>query len=434
MENSLDQAAEHLAPLLSGLSNFELRRPSRPRWSLDNMRALLARPGARLPTAPLVQVGGSKGKGTTCLYIEALARAVGMTTGTYLSPHLETLLERVRIDGRAVSVETLERALRPIVAHARSEGLAVTFFEVMTAAALSCFAGRGVDLGLLEVGLGGRLDATTAVAVAASVLTGVELEHTSLLGETIEAIAAEKVHIIRPDTTAFTAASGPALAVARDRAREVGADLQVLGEDFRLEEVEESADGFTGFVSTEAGTRHRFTLPGASRFELRAFALALACLRHLFPTLTWPLDPVPRPELPGRFEIVTAADGGPVILDAAHTEDSARALAAEIERRYAGKRVPVMFACGAEKRWQACLRALLPLADSFLVTGLVGTESAEPAVLLRWLRGQGVRARVVPDASRGLSRLLETSGVRLVTGSFYLVGAVRGLLKGEART
>jgi dihydrofolate synthase/folylpolyglutamate synthase len=430
----MDPAAEHLAPLLGRLTNYERLRPNRPRWSLANMRALLDRAGARLPPGPLVQVGGSKGKGTTCLYMESLAQAVGLSTGSYLSPHLETLLERVRVDSQTVALNTLERVLRPILAHGESQGLKVTFFEVMTAAALECFAEQAVDLGLLEVGLGGRLDATTAVPVQAGIVTGIELEHTGILGTTLESIAGEKAYVLRPERPAFTAAQGVALAVLEDHATRVGARLQVLGRDFHLRDVEDAGDGFRGVVATADGTRHRFRLPGASRFELRSFALGLTCLDHLFPERSWPLDPVPRPPLPGRFEVLSSPDRQPLVVDVAHTGESATALRAEIERRYPGSRLTVLFACGAEKRWQACLRALLPLADRFFVTTLVGTASAEPALLLDWLAGQGVRAEAVPDAEGGLRALLGTSGVRLVTGSFYLVGAVRSLVREQTET
>jgi dihydrofolate synthase/folylpolyglutamate synthase len=132
--------------------------------------------------------------------------------------------------------------------------------------------------------------------------------------------------------------------------------------------------------------------------------------------------------------VLSSPDRQPLVLDVAHTGESATALRAEIERRYPGSRLTVLFACGAEKRWQACLRALLPLADRFFVTTLVGTASAEPALLLDWLAGQGVRAEAVPDAEGGLRALLGTSGVRLVTGSFYLVGAVRSLVREQTET
>lgn len=430
----MDPAADHLAPLLGQLTNFERKRPDATCWSLDNMRAILARSTARLPSGPLVQVGGSKGKGTTCLYMEALARAAGLSVGTYLSPHLETLLERVRLDGALVPLRTLELALRSVLAGAGSLGVQATFFEAMTAAALECFATGRVDLGLLEVGLGGRLDATTAVSVQASVLTGVELEHTGILGNTVESIAAEKAHVIRPGGVALTGAVGSALAVLEDRARRVGAVLQVLGRDFELRDVAEGPDGFRGALLAVDGAEHRFWLPGASRFELKDFALALACLTHLFPEQVWTLNPVPRPLLPGRFEVLDTAGGQPTILDVAHTEESATALCAEIQRRYPGRSIAVLFGCGAEKRWEACLSALLPVADRFLVTGLIGTVSAEPAQLQQWLRGRGVRAEVVPDAAFGLRALQESEGVHLVTGSFYLVGAVRGLVRKEFET
>ena len=424
----MDSATARLTALLSSLTNYERTRPNRPRWSLDNTTALLARPGFRLPAAKRVQIGGSKGKGTAALYLESLARAAGLRTGTYLSPHLESLLERVRIDGRVVEELELRKALTNTLDFVRESELEATFFEVMTAAALACFAEHDLALAILEVGLGGRLDATTAVPVDASLLTGIELEHTQLLGDTIEAIASEKSWVIREGRPAFTAADGAALAVFERRAAEVGAQLFVLGRDFDLVDVSQCPDGYEGVLRTPRGATRRFALPTASAFELPAMALAVACLESLWPDVTPPLDPVPRPTLPGRCEVIACADGVPLVLDGAHTETSMRMLKDELDRRFPGQRLSVLFASGADKRWRESLACLLPIADSFLVTELTDTPSAPPAEVVAWLRREGAVADEVDDPHVGLRSLIARGGVRVVTGSFYVVGSVRAEL------
>lgn len=420
----MDPATARLTSLLVPLTNYERTRPDRPRWSLDTTRALLQRPGFALPAGKRVQIGGSKGKGTTALYVESLARAAGISTGVYLSPHLESLLERVRIDGSNVEESTLHHALTGLLAFAADSELAPSFFEIMTAAALSCFADRDIDLAILEVGLGGRLDATTAVPVDASLLTGIELEHTQLLGETVEAIAGEKCHVIRPGRPAFTAAEGPALAVFEQRAATVDAPLFVFGRDFDVEPVERP-DGFEGVLRTPGGATHRFVLPGASAFELPAMALAVACLESLWPEVTPALDPVPRPELPGRCEVFDCADGVPLVFDGAHTETSMRVLAGELERRFPGRPLSVLFATGADKRWRESLACLLPFAEEFHVTSLTDTPTQAPGEIVSWLRGEGATAQEVDDVETGLRSLAERGGVRVVTGSFYIAGAAR---------
>ncbi|MCA8941922.1 MAG: hypothetical protein KDB80_05115, partial [Planctomycetes bacterium] len=196
-ERTVDSTADdRIAALCRGLTNYERDRPDRPRFDLENMRRLLARPDAPPLPPQLVQVGGSKGKGTVVRYLAALARP--RRTGAYVSPHVQTILERVAIDGENVDEDLLTAELEPVLRFARENELTISFYEAMTAAALGCFARSGVELGILEVGLGGRLDATTAVPVDASVLTSIELEHTELLGDTIEAIATEKSFVVRP--------------------------------------------------------------------------------------------------------------------------------------------------------------------------------------------------------------------------------------------
>ncbi|MEM7199294.1 MAG: cyanophycin synthetase [Planctomycetota bacterium] len=424
----MDEAHDRLRALVAPLTNYERTRPDQPRWSLDTMRALLAGPGFALPEGLLVQIGGSKGKGTTALYLESLARAAGLRVGTYLSPHLQSLRERVRLDGMPAEAATLERHLRATLAQAKHLGLQPSFFEVMTHAALGAFADAGVDLGILEVGLGGRLDATTAVPVDASIVTVVELEHTELLGDTVEAIAGEKAHVLRADRPGFTGATGGALQVLRQRAAAVRTSLHEDGTSFGLEALREDATDLRGVFRTVDGRRQPFALTGAAAFERPALSLAAACLATLAPDRPLPLDPVPRPTLPGRFEVLACPDGAPLVLDGAHTERSARALAEELERRYPGRRPWIAFASAAGKRWRDGLKWLAPRADRVVVTALTGTQSEPPEAIADWLRSQGTPCEVAVDVPEALARLMAGGELRVVTGSFYLVGSVRSQL------
>jgi dihydrofolate synthase/folylpolyglutamate synthase len=401
------EADSRLLTLLSGLSNYERTRPQSREWSLENMERLVEWPELPPLEGKAVQIAGSKGKGTTALYLECLARSAGLGVGTYLSPHLHHVTERVRLDARPVSSQVLLEALEPLLDWARAAGIEATYFEALTAAALLVFARAGVDLAVFEVGLGGRFDATTAIPVDATILTGIELEHTEILGGSIAAIAAEKAAILRPQKPALVAATGEALAVVRETAHRVGAPLHVLGEDF--------------------GGSLRLA-PGASRFEAPALELAAACLGQLFPDRTLSLEPPPRPELPGRFEVVESADGWPFVLDGAHTPESLGVVAQELRRRWPRDPVAALVASARGKAWEQGLSRLLGVVDSFLVTGLEGTPSEDPQELVAWLRERGAPADLAETAEAGVEQLASQPAVRLVTGSFYLVAAVRPVI------
>ena len=422
----MDHAAERLRPLLDRMVDYERLRPQRCDWDLAGVAALLERAGAAPAPRPAVQVAGSKGKGTTAAFLEALVAAAGRSAGVYSSPHLQTLVERLRIGGASVAVEALEPLLAELLEVAPERP--PTFFEAMTAASVECFARAGVDLAVYEVGLGGRLDATTAIPVDAAIVTRVELEHTDVLGDSVAAIAGEKAHVIRPGGLGLTSADGDALPAVRRRARDVGAELLVMGEDFDLRCCEHDAAGARGELLLPDGSRRPFSAPGASAFSLPALALAAATLQRVLPDLPLALDPAPSPQLPGRFEVFVEPDGEQLVLDGAHTEASLRAVAAELQRRSPGRAPAVLTAAAAGKRWREGLSALLPTADSFVVTELSGTPCEDPAVISAWLAARGARSEVTPDVRAGLRVLRRRPGPRLVVGSFYLAGAVRQLV------
>lgn len=421
----MDDATRRLQALLAPLTNYERTRPDRPRFTLDTMRALNDRLGDAVRLAGrAIQIGGSKGKGTTAAYVDALARAAGLRTGVYASPHVSSILERVRIDGRDVNEDVLMRACRRVLEAGRGLEPSPSFFEVMTGAALVAFAAAGVDVAALEVGLGGRLDATTAVDVDASIVTSIELEHTELLGDTIAAIAAEKAFVLRPGRVGLHACDGVAAEVLERRAREVGCRLLALGRDFGVEVVDGDERVRRLRLTAADGAVAETGLHGAPPWEDRALALAWGVLRELFPA--FPLPPVVgRPFLPGRFEVHVDDDGEALVLDGGHTAAAAALVAGELGRRFPGRAARMLCGSARGKRWRQALGELLPVVDRFFVIGVTGIASEDPAVIAAWLRERGAVVEVVPDADAGLARLRDGPGPRVVTGSFYLVGEIR---------
>ncbi len=428
-----DRAAARLAPLLSQLENYERSRPDRRIWDLANARALLDPLGPKPAHGKAVQVGGSKGKGTVCAFLGALAQHADLRAGAYLSPHVTTILERILLDGRTITVDAMETQLRHVLARADRLGVKATFFEALTVAAVQAFVAAGCKLSIYEVGLGGRFDATTAIAVDASILTGVELEHTEVLGSTVAAIASEKAWIIREGGVAFTAARGEALRVVEDHAKRCGAKLFVLGTDMHLVDAIWDSRLYRARLVLPGGREAIVSLPDARGFEPQALALAAAAFAHLCPEADLQLDPAPRPwRLPCRFEVVDCDDSLPFVFDGAHTEQSLQAVAAEFQRRWPDRKAAVLFASALDKRWRQGLSTLLPIADSFVLTELTGVVGEDPQVVAEWLRAQGVEPLVIRPVAEALDAVRAKAMPRLCCGSFYLAGEARELLVSRA--
>lgn len=417
------RAEERLDELARSLFNYERDRTGTADWSLDTTRALLCDPASR---PRRIQVGGSKGKGTTVAYLDALARDAGLRTCTYTSPHLSHMCERVCFDGVPVPAGDLVAALEAVLARAAEQALRPSYFEALTVAAVDLADAAGVDLMILEVGLGGRLDATTAVEVDGTILVHLELEHTDVLGDDLLGIAREKAHIMRPGAPAWL----PPLvdpdceALLREHATSIGALLQKVP-GFKL--IAEQRGGLLGRLDNG----RPFWLPGASRFEVPAFVLAFAALDRLFPGLELRTEPVPRPALPGRFEVLERPEGR-YVLDVAHTPNSLGLCLAEWRYRFGAARPRVLFGTAANKPWQELLSQLSEVADSFVVTSLPETRSADPEAMAAFLSARGHQVVAVEDPAAGLELLRVAGPDRLVVGSNYLVGAIRPQLSEHA--
>ena len=232
-----DSTTRRIGELLAPLTNWERTRTDRPRFTLDTIRSLLERlgPGLDRPTPLAIQVGGSKGKGTACAWLAQLATGAGLRVGVYASPHVSTIRERVVLPEGLCPEEQLVGAVRQALEAADGLDPAPSAFEVLTAAAAICFRDARLDLAVWEVGLGGRLDATAALPGDLSVLTGVELEHTQVLGDTVEAIAAEKAFVLRPGGIGVSGCVGTAAQVVAAHAQRIGCRLLVRGVDFGFE-------------------------------------------------------------------------------------------------------------------------------------------------------------------------------------------------------
>lgn len=377
--------------------------------SLEPIRAMCAAMGDPQKHYRCVQVAGTNGKSSTTRMIAVLLHAQGLRVGLYVSPHLIKYPERIEIDGRVVSDEDFARGIEVALDAAARAGVQATEFELLTAAALWLFAREDVDWAVLECGLGGRWDATSVVDPQVAVITGVALEHTAILGDTIEKIAGEKAAIIKPGSHAIFAHDLAAQGVFERQAQDVGTPYSYAKLD-----------------ATRAFDDELAYMPAYQRSNL---ATALAAV-------TVALGHAPSPEsasialgglvIPGRFEILR--HDPLVIVDAAHNPQSAHVLAGELRRLFDGDAAIPTLLLGVldDKDARGIIRELCPLFDRIVVTASSSTR-AVPATELASLVAEetGVRPEATHDV-RAAQELLSGEPI-VATGSITVAGEVKGI-------
>lgn len=424
--------------LLATTTNYEQKMPldaAERAFDLTRMRTLLAELGHPELGAETVHVTGSKGKGSTCRMLASVLGAAGrIPAGLYVSPHLESLCERVSVDDRPVDGPVLARAASALLPFLRAtEGTErfPTFFELLTAAAHVAFRAAGVRSLVLEVGLGGRLDATNVCAPSATAITTIELEHVAILGDTLAKIAREKAGILKAGVPCVTAVplGGEALRVIEAEARRVGAPLHVLGRDFFLEG---AATGLGPYVALRVrGPRGapaldaRLGVAGLHQAQNASVAIALARVLEVPDSSI--VAGLERATLPGRMERVLVEPT--VVIDGAHTKASGRAALETIDRCFPHERLHLVVGVLSEKDGEGILAALLDRAASVVCAPVPSPRALAPercAELARRHTKGPVDVATSPAAA--LDAAIRRCGPRdlvLVTGSTYLAGACR---------
>ena len=408
------------------------------RLGLEGTRRLLAALGDPQRAFPAVLVAGSNGKGSTSALLAAMAQAGGYRTGLYTSPHLETVEERVRIDGRAMASDALGSLLEQVVRGGEEGfGYTPTYFEAMTAAAFLWFAEQRVDLAVVEVGMGGRLDATNLCEPAVSLITSISLEHREHLGDTLGAIAREKAGILRRGRPALTWIEEPeAAAAVAAAAADAGAELHVAREETAVTAV--SSRGWQGQRVSLATPLHAYELELALLGEHQAHNLGLAVraaevlAERGFPRLDAAAVTAGAAACrwPGRLEAVELPAGRRVLLDAAHNAGGAAVLAAFLRQNLIAP-ADLLFGVLADKDAGDMLARLAALGCwRRIVLTAPPTQRARPPHELAALLAPSPPALVEPELPSALSRALDLGGETLVAcGSIYLVGEVRRLLR-----
>lgn len=383
---------------------------------------LLGNPQDRYPT---VHIAGTKGKGSVSAMGASLVRAGGLRTGLYTSPHLHDFRERMQINGELIP----ETAVAEIVT--RLQTLApdvpgITTFELTTALAFDYFAQAGVEAAIVEVGLGGRLDATNTLTPRVSVITSLSYDHTELLGDTLDKIAFEKGGIIKPGVPVICAPQAPeALAVLERLASERGCPLTVLGQHAHTRLLNHDLHGQTfelwgaDLPPTPLTTR----LLGAHQVE----NAALAYLAVRASGLPFDAAGLAATVWPGRFEVVGAHPT--IILDGAHNRDSARRLAETVRAYFPTMPVVLVFGASTDKDIAGMAAELKPLAQHVVATQAVHPRAAPPPALAHHFAPLPVQE--VPNVAQAIQQALElaaSTAVVLVCGSLFIVAEARAAL------
>jgi dihydrofolate synthase / folylpolyglutamate synthase len=388
--------ATHPRTLANWLAYLETLHPKAIAMGLDRIAAVAQRMSIRIDCA-VITVAGTNGKGSTCAMLETIYRRAGFRTGLYTSPHLMRFNERVRIDASDASDAALTGAFETVEAaresgHADAVATPLTYFEFSTLAALLLFSEARLDVLILEVGLGGRLDAVNLIDADVAVITSIDIDHVDYLGTTREDIGREKAGIFRPAKRAVCGDPSPPRSLL-DHAAAIGAPLWRIGREYGY-----TAEGAQWRYEGPGGARYGLPFPalrGAHQLGNAATALAAVdALRERLPVSAGAMrEGLVHVELAGRFQVLPGRPA--IVLDVAHNPHAARALADTLSTMGYFPRTLGVFGMLADKDINAVVSALAPRIDAWYVAPLPGPRGASSARIEAALTDRGVAERSI---------------------------------------
>jgi dihydrofolate synthase/folylpolyglutamate synthase len=390
---------------------------------LERTEALLAKLGSPQRRLSAIHVAGTNGKGSVVATCEALLRARGLVVGRYTSPHLVDFRERLTVNGKPIFEEEVLEFLKRWIPTAQEIG--ATFFEVTTALAFDWLVKQEVDIAVIETGLGGRLDSTNVLTPRVATVTSIGLDHTDLLGDTLEAIAREKAGIFKAGVPAVIGEPAPEIRqLLATCAREAAAQpVVILDDDYGISNVEVSPGG-TSFTLARGTDVLHLTTPLLGEHQARNTATAIATVTAMGKEYLPPQHEISKALsgvfLPGRFQ-----RSGQIIFDVAHNPAGARTVAETIRALDPPHPRTALIAVLADKDWRGIISELAPVVDRFLFTNAPSAPSErrwDAAEARSFAKAQGFEADVEPDMDAALARGQKQSGTLLVTGSFHTVG------------
>ena len=404
------------------------------RFKLERMQALVTSLGNPQQAYPSIHVAGTKGKGSVCILCASALHEAGYKVGLYTSPHLYDYAERIQINGEFIPHADLAEMVEEIKTHVAAIP-ELTTFEITTGLAFMYFAKQKVDAAIIEVGLGGRLDATNVVQPIVCVITSISYDHTLLLGNTLTQIAGEKAGIIKPGLPVVTSPQDEeALQMIEQVAHERGSSLIQVGRDILYEGISHSLEGQSIRVwSPDENPDNPLILSipllGANQaanavtayaaleiFNHKGLNINQDAIRHGFSKAFWP----------GRFEIVQQSP--PVILDCAHNRDSAQKLRLTINEYFPGKSAILVFGASEDKDIQGMFMELMPLVKELIAVKSFHPRAIEPDKLIEMAKSFGYPVAIVEDIPVAVEKALKLvgeDGLVLVTGSIFVVAEAR---------
>ena len=416
----------------------ELRDTKFDLESIQKITAALGNPHHKFPTAI---VAGTNGKGSTAAMLASILTCAGLRTGLYTSPHLVRVNERIRIGGDQIGNDDFAVSFSAVwsivdhLIHQKTLEHRPSFFEFLTAAGFAHFARANIDFGVLEVGMGGRLDATNITVPRVAVITNIDFDHQEFLGNTLAAIAGEKAGVIKPRRPVISTCESPeAAAVIRRHALELDAPLLEVAPSRHVSKVRELDGRYTFDLNLEGEKFPALVSPLMGEFQIKntvaAVAAAMSLARDGFRI---PHDAIVEglraTAWPGRLEVVW--DHPLVVLDGAHNPAAAREIAQAVKALWPGRRLRLVYASMRDKAIGEISGILFPLTDDLYLTQPEQARAATPEEILTAARHRPRRIVIQPDPERALEHACSDASsddVVLVTGSLFLVGAVqRGL-------